>query len=127
MAEDKKLVLIVDDEADYIKVLSLYFSNAGMEVVEASSGKKALKAFDARLPDAVILDVNMPKMDGAEVCTTMRAKMGLRPIPIIALTGYHSAETKAKMMAVGANLYLTKPVEMKKLIQHVTKLIPNNR
>src|SRR5664279_3138187 len=127
MAEDKKLVLIVDDEADYIKVLSLYSSNAGMEVVGATSGKKALKAFDARPPDAVILDVNMPKMDGAEVCTTMRAKMGLRPIPIIALTGYHSAETKAKMMAVGAYLYLTKPVEMKKLIQHVTKLIPNNR
>jgi CheY-like chemotaxis protein len=127
MAEDKKLVLIVDDEADYIKVLSLYFSNAGMEVVGVTSGKKALKAFDARLPDAVILDVNMPKMDGAEVCSTMRAKMGLKPIPIIALTGYHSAETKAKMMAFGADLYLTKPVEMKRLIQHVTKLIPNNR
>jgi CheY-like chemotaxis protein len=57
----------------------------------------------------------------------MRAKMGLKPIPIIALTGYHSAETKAKMMAFGADLYLTKPVEMKRLIQHVTKLIPNNR
>jgi len=127
MAEEKKLILIVDDEADYIKVLSLYFSKAGMEVVGATSGKKALKAFDAYRPDAVILDVNMPKMDGAEVCTTMRAKMGVKPIPIIALTGYHSAETKAKMMSVGANLYITKPVEMKKLVAHVTELIPNNR
>lgn len=124
MAEAKKLVLVVDDEADYIKVVSLYFLNAGMEVIGATSGKKAIKAFDVRQPDAIILDVNMPKMDGVEVCRTMRARMGLKSIPIIALTGYHSPETKAKMLAVGADLYLTKPVEMRRLIAHVMQLIP---
>jgi len=66
----------------------------------------------------------MPKMDGVEVCRTMRARMGLKSIPIIALTGYHSPETKAKMLAVGADLYLTKPVEMRRLIAHVMQLIP---
>jgi len=126
MAQDKKIILVVDDEPDYIKVVSLYFSNAGMEVIGATSGKKAIKAFDARQPDAIILDVNMPKMDGAEVCSTIRAKMGLKSIPIIALTGYHSPETKAKMMAVGADLYLTKPVEMRRLIAHVMQLIPRD-
>ena len=126
MTGAKKLILVVDDEADYIKVVSLYFQNAGMEVVGATSGKKAIKAFEARQPDAIILDVNMPKMDGAEVCSTIRAKMGLKSIPIVALTGYHSPETKAKMMAVGADLYLTKPVEMRRLISHVMQLMPRD-
>jgi len=126
MGDNSKHILIVDDEPDFIKVVSLYFSKAGIKVSGATSGKKAIKAFDANQPDAVILDVNMPKMDGAEVCSTMRAKMGLKTIPIIALTGYHSRETKAKMMTVGADLYLTKPIEMRKLVEHVKQLIPDN-
>jgi len=72
----------------------------------------------------MILDVNMPKMDGVEVCRTVRAKMGGRNLPIIALTGYHSEDRKKQMMAVGADLYLTKPIDMKKLVEHILQFLP---
>lgn len=121
--EDRKAVLLVDDDADFAKVVKLYFERSGLELVFASSGKKALKAFDARKPDVMIIDVNMPKMSGVEVCSSIRARMGGRPLPIIALTGYHSEDSKKEMMAVGADLYLTKPIDMKKLVEHVLKFL----
>ncbi|MHB8895059.1 MAG: response regulator [Candidatus Geothermincolia bacterium] len=127
MEESRKVVLLVDDDVDFAKVVKLYFERSGLELVAVTSGKKAIKAFDARRPDAMILDVNMPKMDGVEVCRTVRAKMGGRHLPIIALTGYHSEDRKKQMMAVGADLYLTKPIDMKKLVEHVQQVIPPPR
>lgn len=120
----QKLVLLVDDDADFVKVVRLYFERSGLEVVSAPSGKKALKCIDARPPDVMILDINMPKMDGVEVCRTVRARMGSKHLPIIALTGYHSEDKQKQMMAVGTDLYLTKPIDMKKLVEYVLKVIP---
>jgi len=116
--------LLVDDEADFAKVVKLYFERSGLELVSVPSGKKALKIIDSRRPDLMILDINMPKMDGVEVCGAVRAKMGSRHLPIIALTGFHSEDRKKQMMAVGADLYLTKPIDMKKLVDHVMSLLP---
>lgn len=124
MEQTRKLVLLVDDDADFAKVVKLYFERSGLELVAVPSGKKAMKAIDARRPDAMILDVNMPKMDGVEVCRTVRAKMGGRQLPIIALTGFHSEDRKKQMMEVGADLYLTKPIDMKKLVESVIQLFP---
>src|SRR5659263_639462 len=75
MEESRGYVLLVADDRDFAKVVRLYLEKSGMEVAVALSGKKALKAFDARKPDVMILDVNMPKMDGMEVCSAVRAKM----------------------------------------------------
>jgi DNA-binding response OmpR family regulator len=125
MIEEKKLVLLVDDDADFAKVVKLYFERSGLELITVASGKKALKAIDSRRPDLMILDINMPKMDGVEVCRTVRAKMGVKHLPIVALTGYHSEDKKKQMMDVGADLYLTKPIDMKKLVDHVVNLIPS--
>jgi two-component system OmpR family response regulator/two-component system alkaline phosphatase synthesis response regulator PhoP len=127
MAETRRLVLLVDDDVDFAKVVKLYFERSGLELISVTSGKKAIKAMDARRPDAMILDVNMPKMDGVEVCRTIRAKMGSRHLPIIALTGYHSEDRKKQMMAVGADLYLTKPIDMRKLVEHVLQVFPPDR
>jgi len=124
MQERKRLVLLVDDDADFVKVVRLYFERSGLEVVSAPSGKKALKAIDGQPPDAMILDVNMPKMDGVEVCRAVRARMGSKHLPIVALTGYHSEDKQKQMMAVGADLYLTKPIDMKKLVEYVLKVLP---
>lgn len=127
MEEPRKLVLLVDDDADFAKVVKLYFERSGLELMSVPSGKKAMKAIDSRRPDVMILDVNMPKMDGVEVCRTVRAKMGGRHLPIIALTGFHSEDRKKQMMAVGADMYLTKPIDMKKLVERVQEVIPPGR
>jgi DNA-binding response OmpR family regulator len=127
MGDSKGFVLLVDDDKDFTQIVKLYLEKSGMEVAIASSGKKALKAVDARRPDLMILDVNMPKMNGSEVCRAVRAKMGSHHLPIIALTAYHSNETKKLMMAVGADLYLTKPMDLKKLVAHAEELMRPSR
>lgn len=124
MEQTRKLVLLVDDDADFAKVVKLYFERSGLELMAVPSGKKAMKAIDTRRPDVMILDVNMPKMDGVEVCRTVRAKMGVHHLPIIALTGFHSEDKRKQMIAVGADKYLTKPIDMKKLVEHVLQLLP---
>lgn len=123
MEQSGGYVLLVDDDKDFTKLVKLYLEKSGMEVAVAPNGKKALKAFDGRRPDVMILDVNMPKMDGVEVCGAVRAKMGSYHLPIIALTAFHSPEKQKQMMSVGADLYLTKPMDLKKLVAHVEELM----
>jgi CheY-like chemotaxis protein len=121
---NKKFVLLVDDDKDFAKLLKIYFERSGFEFEAVTSGKKALKAVQARMPDLMVLDIMMPKMDGVEVCTKLRAMLGSRRLPVIALTAYDSSQIKEQIMAVGADLYLTKPIEMNDLVTHVNRLIP---
>lgn len=122
MTGEKKLVLLVDDDSNFAKMLKIYFDRSGLEFVHASSGKKALKCIEGQRPDVMILDIMMPKMNGIEVCTQVRARMGAHYLPIIALTAYHDEEIKKKILACGADLYLTKPIDLRQLVDHVLHL-----
>lgn len=124
--EDKKYVLMVDDDPGFAKVVRIYLEHSGFEVVWASSGKKALKAISSRLPDVMILDVMMPKMNGIEVCRDVRARMGLRRLPIIVLTAYPNEDIKTQMIGLGADLYLTKPIGMEALVENILQVVRAN-
>jgi DNA-binding response OmpR family regulator len=122
MNNDRK-VLIVDDDTELIKVMKIYFQNSGFTTEVVESGRKALKAVEKFQPDVMILDVLMPKMDGVQVCETVRRQMGNAAMPIIALTGYHKEQTKREIIAAGANMYLTKPIDMSELLRHVKQML----
>ena len=124
--EQQKYILLVDDDEDFAKVARIYFSRSGFELRWASSGKKALKAIGTRLPDALILDVMMPKMNGIEVCRDIRAKMGMHHLPIIVLSAFPSEDVKKELLVLGADKYLTKPIGMEDLVDHVNSVIPRN-
>jgi len=126
LVEQTKYILLVDDDEDFAKVVRIYFSRSGFELGWASSGKKALKAINSRLPDAMILDVMMPKMNGIEVCRDIRAKMGLRHLPIVVLSAFPSEDVKKEILGLGADLYLTKPIGMEDLVDHVKSAIPRD-
>lgn len=121
MQVEKKRILIVDDDVNLISVMKIYFQRSGMVAKVLDSGKKALRTMDDFNPDLVILDIRMPKMDGVSLCKNIRMSKRSR-VPIIALTGYHSEKGKREVLAAGANLYLTKPVDMATLLKHVKKL-----
>ena len=122
MAERKKRVLIVDDDATLVKMMQIYFKNSGMETHIETRGLKAIEAIGSFNPDVMILDIMMPEMDGIKVCRKIRTELGNHTLPIIALTGFHKEEREKQIMAAGANLYLTKPIEMSKLLSHVKTL-----
>lgn len=119
----KNRVLIVDDDPEVVKVMRIYLHTAGLEADIAGSGKDAMNAINELDVDAVILDLHMPGMDGFEVCKWIRVDKGNRTVPIIAITGFTSGEKKKKILAAGANAYMTKPIDMSKFVKLVRRLI----
>jgi len=109
-------VLIVDDDLAIIKFLRANLKAWGYEVLAAMDGAEALQALEMELPDLVILDIMMPKMDGFEVCRWLRE---WSQIPIIMLSARGDVSDKVKCLDLGADDYITKPFGVGELIARV--------
>ncbi len=107
---DRARVLCIDDEPGVVELISLILKTQNIQVDGASSGKEGLAAMRQNPPDAVLLDIMMPEMDGWEVYKEMRADDTLRHIPVIIVTARNSTfeEIIARERA-GVNDYVTKP------------------
>lgn len=110
-------VLLVDDEQDFLDLLSERLTARGMRVTTASCGEEALKFISARDFDIVVLDLAMPGMDGLE--TMKRIKKKLPQTETIMLTGHASLKSGIEAMKCGAGDYLEKPVDMKILLKRI--------
>ncbi len=100
-------VLLVDDEKDFVEMLSLRLKEAGEEVWNAFSGKECLESLENQRIDVVILDIKMPGMDGMETLKEIKKRHPL--VEVIMLTGHGSTETAVEGMKTGAFDYLLKP------------------
>lgn len=110
-------VLLVDDEQDFLDLLSERLGARGMMVTTANCGKEVLKLISGKEFDIVVLDLSMPGMDGLE---TMKRIKQLRPnIETIMLTGHASLQSGIEAMKCGAGDYLEKPADMKKLLKRI--------
>jgi len=110
-------VLIVDDNALNIKLIVKLMDGSGLKLDTASDGLEALKTLrgsDHRY-DLVLMDINMPKMDGLECTRQIRSDLHLKDIPVVALTGSTSKEDVEKILESGMNAYLNKPIVLGKL------------
>jgi CheY-like chemotaxis protein len=103
------LVLVADDSRTVLAMVSSRLERAGYEVVSVANGEEALALAEQRLPALIVLDVEMPRLDGLEVTRRLRANEATREIPIVLLTGNtHTNEVEAGREA-GATAYVTKP------------------
>ena len=118
-------VLVVDDETEIRHLLSMMLRLVGYEIVEASDGVDALKKVNEKIPDALILDVMMPNMDGIEVCRALRSDAQTAHVPIIMLSGKAQEEDIRAGLAAGANHYLAKPMVMDDLLDHLKSVLSN--
>lgn len=116
-------VLIVDDEPTARSMLRLILVRAGFEVLEAHDGYQALKAVENRVPDAMILDIMMPGIDGYEVCIQLRQNKNTMGMPIIMLSARADPDSVVKGLKLGATKYLTKPVTPDDLTRHVREVL----
>jgi two-component system alkaline phosphatase synthesis response regulator PhoP len=117
----KRVVLVVDDDAAIRRVVRTVLEADGFEVVEAADGPAALLLLDAimgRGPDAVILDIMMPGIDGIEVCR----RIDHEKIKVVMLSARDDAETRTQAAAAGAEVYLTKPFSAIELLDAVEKV-----
>jgi len=115
-------ILIVDDDESIRELLRLHLSSAGYEVSVAEDAIVAGYMVLRRPPDLIILDVNMPHMDGFEFVAALKADKSLPAIPVIFLTSMEEGDSRGK--ALGAVGYVTKPVRADKLLALVAKHIP---
>jgi two-component system nitrogen regulation response regulator NtrX len=118
-------VLIVDDDPGVRKVLRRILSGAGYEVEEAGDAFKALDSLDANAPDAALLDIKMPGMDGLGLMDNLRQR-GLE-IPVVVLTGHGDEFTSAQCLEAGAAGYLTKPPDRAELLLAVRGAVAQGR
>lgn len=113
-------VMVVDDDDLVRKVITIFFTGKGYRVLTAASGQECLAQMSPNPPDAVLLDVTMPSMDGWEVCRRIRA---FSAVPIIMLTARAQEADKDTAVLVGASAYVTKPVSLKELDARIRALV----
>ncbi len=116
----KKRILIVDDEVSILKFLRSNLEDKGYAVISASNGEEALNTIERELPDLIVLDVMMPKMDGFEVCRQLRE---WSQIPIIMLSARGDEKDKVKCLDLGADDYIVKPFGASELMARVSAVL----
>ncbi len=116
-------ILVVDDEPDLTWALRYSLSDEGYEVLIAQDGTEALAAVRQQRPDLIILDINMPGLNGLEVCRELRRDPALATVPILFLTVRDSLEDKVKGLDEGADDYLPKPFDLEELKARVRVLL----
>jgi DNA-binding response OmpR family regulator len=120
---DALTVMIADDDELIRKVITIYFSGRGYRIVAVSSGQECLVQLRASEPDALLLDVTMPGIDGWETCRHIRE---FSAVPIIMLTARAQESDRLMGMAAGANDYVAKPVSLKDLEARVRALVQSS-
>jgi len=120
-------ILVVDDEPPIVDLVRFTLEDADVRVVEASDGAEALVVARRTIPDLVLLDVHMPRLDGFEVCRQLRGDPALARIPIVMLTAAGREADRARGRAAGADEYLTKPFSPLALLALVEALVPDTR
>jgi DNA-binding response OmpR family regulator len=118
-----KRILIVDDEPNILISVEFLMKREGYEVSIARDGEEGLAAIRAQQPDLVVLDVMMPKRDGFEVCTEVRADRSLSDVRILMLTAKGREAEIKKGLALGADAYIPKPFSTHELVAKVKALL----
>jgi signal transduction histidine kinase len=121
--KNKATILIVDDNVDTVELLRKRFLADGYEIVAAYDGEEALRNVREYVPDLVVLDIMMPKIDGLEVCRQLKDDETTKHIPILMLTAKSEVPDKVKGLDTGADGYLTKPFDYHELEATVRSLL----
>jgi DNA-binding response OmpR family regulator len=120
MTESPDKILVVEDEPSLVETLEYNLSRQGYDVRTARDGVAALEVARQEKPDAIILDVMLPRLDGFEVCRILRRET---PVPILMLTARDEEIDKVVGLEVGADDYLTKPFSMRELLARIKALL----
>ncbi len=116
-------ILVVDDEEDILDLLTYNFEQEGYDVFRAQDGESALKIAEKELPDLIMLDIMMPKMDGVSTCMELRRTPGLEEVTIIFLTARSEEYSEVAGFEAGADDYIYKPIKPRVLKSRVKALL----
>lgn len=120
---DKKRVLVVDDDADLLKMLKIRIESAGYEFMSAQDGSEMLDAIKMKKPDVILLDVMLPKLDGYTALRELRKEDGYREIPVIVLTAKEKKKVGDLFALENISFFVEKPFETNELLQKIKECL----
>jgi len=118
-----KRILVIEDTENNRRILNDLLTNAGFEVLEAVDGEKGVAMAAETRPDLILMDIQLPIVDGYEVTRRIKANPDLRHIPIIAVTSYALSGDDAKAMAAGCDGYFAKPFSPRVILAKVREFL----
>jgi two-component system cell cycle response regulator DivK len=118
-----KRILVVEDQEDNRQILRDLLGNAGYHMIEAENGQDGVAAATAQRPDLILMDIQLPIMDGYEATRRIKSDPALKAIPIIAVTSYALSGDEAKALAAGCDAYVTKPYSPRQLLAKVKEFL----
>ena len=116
-------VLVVDDQEDNRRILRDLFTASGFEVIEAKTGEEGVSLAEERAPDLILMDIQLPGIDGYEATRRIKAKPALSATPLIVVTSYALSGDDAKAFAAGADAYVSKPFSPRALLAKVREFL----
>lgn len=119
----KKKVLIIDDEVNLNEIVKSFLESNGYEVINAFDGDSGIEKARTESPNLILLDVQLPNMDGFEICSVLKSDEDYRHIPIILFSSKGSDSYKKTGQYAKADAYVTKPVELDELLSAVRKFV----
>lgn len=119
----EKTVLLVEDNEDNLTVYRTILEHVGYRVIEARDGEQGVERARSGHPDMILMDVSIPKIDGWEATRRIKGDEATREIPVVALTAHALEEDRERARAAGCNGYLAKPVEPRRVLEEVRRLI----
>jgi two-component system cell cycle response regulator DivK len=118
-----KRILIVEDTEDNRRIMRDLLSNAGFDIIEAHDGQAAVAAAANYVPDLILMDIQLPVLNGYEAIRRIKADIRLRSIPIIAVTSYALSGDKESARAAGCDRYVAKPFSPRQLLATIRELL----
>ncbi len=120
----KRKILVVDDEPEMVKMLADFLAHAGYDVKTAADGQEAFDTISKMLPELILMDILLPKMDGWLVCQKVKADEKLKKIPIILFSGMLAGDSPADPAIEKCDYLIAKPVEMQNLLLKIKEFLP---
>ncbi len=117
-------ILVIEDQEDNRAILRDLLNSAGFDVIEAVNGREGVDLAAAEKPDLILMDIQLPVMDGYEATRQIKAIPALASIPVIAVTSYALSGDEAKATAAGCDGYVTKPFRPRDLLAKVREFLP---
>ena len=123
----RRTILVVDDFDDTRLLLRTWLEKKGFRVVEAENGNQAVAKAEAERPDLIIMDVEMPEMDGLSATRKIRTLKQLEGVPVLAVSAYGAAQYRQEALAAGCNEYVSTPFEPDDLEKLIRSLISDEK
>jgi two-component system cell cycle response regulator DivK len=119
-----KRILVVEDQPDNRRIVRDLLTRSGYEIIEAMTGEEGVTLAETQLPDLILMDIQLPIIDGYEAARRIKANPELRHIPIIAVTSYALSGDDVKAFAAGCDDYVAKPFSPRALLAKVREYLP---